>query len=243
MRARILILGVMFAVFFFASLSYSGVPQMINYQGKLTDPQGALIDTTVAMVFSIYVDESGMTAPLWNETQDSVKVEKGIFSVLLGSVNSIPDSVFTGAVRYLGVQVEDDSEMRPLKPMVSVGYAFKSEFADTAEYALVGRAIEWASVTGSGLQSLNILCPSSGILLITAKSEHHMGDGSWGTYYLKVDGATVDTGEEGTVKYHHRCAIPYNAVTPVSAGNHTVSITGGGLQNVRSSISVLFFSL
>jgi hypothetical protein len=78
---------------------------MINYQGKITTTSGLLIDTTVAMTFSIYADPLGMPPSLWGETQDSVKVEKGVFSVLLGSVNPIPDSVFDGNIVYLAVKV------------------------------------------------------------------------------------------------------------------------------------------
>jgi hypothetical protein len=136
MRSRLLILGLIFAAFFTASLSYAQVPQRINYQGKLTTPEGALIDDTLSIVFTIY-DAATNGGVLWTETQSSVIVENGVFSVLLGSVNTIPDSVFDGSVRYLGVKVEADPEMSPRKAIASVGYAFKSEHTDTAEYAHV----------------------------------------------------------------------------------------------------------
>ena len=110
---------------------------MINYQGKLTTPEGALIVDTLSVVFTIYDAATGGTA-FWTETQATVIVEKGIFSVLLGSVNPIPDSVFTGDVRYLGVKVEADPEMNPRKEIVSVGYAYKSEYSDTAEFSFYG---------------------------------------------------------------------------------------------------------
>ncbi len=132
---RVLVLVGLSFIFLFSSLIFADVPQMINYQGKITDPQGALIDTIVAMTFSIY-SSSIAGVPLWTETQASVVIEKGIFSVLLGSVNPIPDSVFDGTVQYLGVKVGGDSEMIPRKAIVSVGNAFRSAKADTAEYAL-----------------------------------------------------------------------------------------------------------
>lgn len=133
---RILLLAGLTLIFAFSSLAYADVPQMINYQGKITTPTGALVDTTIGMTFTIYDDSTGGNV-LWTETQPSIAVEKGIFSVLLGSVNSIPDSVFDGNVRYLGVNVGADPEMTPRKQIVSVGYAYKSEYSDTAEYAQV----------------------------------------------------------------------------------------------------------
>lgn len=111
------------------------VPRLINYQGKLTTPSGALVDATISMQFSIYADSTTSFA-LWSETQDSVKVEKGIFNVLLGSINPIPDSVFDGDIRYLGIKVGTDPEMSPRKAIVSVGYALKSKMADTASYSI-----------------------------------------------------------------------------------------------------------
>jgi len=116
-------------IFSFLTFSYAGVPQMINYQGKITTPAGALIDTTVQMTFTIY-DDSTSGNVLWADTVGSVAVEKGIFSVLLGSVNPIPDSVFDGNVRYLGLKVGMDAEMTPRKAMVSVAYAFRAGTAD-----------------------------------------------------------------------------------------------------------------
>ena len=123
-------------IFAFSTFSYAGVPQMMNYQGKITSPAGALVDTTIGMEFAIYDDSTGGNV-LWADTLSSVDVEKGIFSVLLGSVNAIPDTVFDGSIRYLGVKVGDDPEMTPRKAIVSVGYAYRAEYADTAQYAHV----------------------------------------------------------------------------------------------------------
>ena len=116
-------------LFFLCSVSSADVPDSINYQGKLTTSQGALVNETVQMTFTIYSDDQGDSAD-WTETQDSVIVKDGIFNVLLGSVNSLPASVFDGSVKYLGVQVEGELEMRPLKAMVSVAYAYRAGSAD-----------------------------------------------------------------------------------------------------------------
>ncbi len=128
----LIVVGLILVLF---SYSSAQVPQMINYQGKLTKSTGAPLDTTISMVFSIYADSAG-TILKWTETQGAVIVEKGIFNVLLGNVNPIPDTVFNGDIRYLGVKVGGDPEITPRKSIVSVAYAFKSSSADTAGYAL-----------------------------------------------------------------------------------------------------------
>lgn len=130
-----LFIGLLFAVFFFYSLSYAQVPQIMNYQGKLTTPAGAIVDTTVSMEFKIYDDSVGGTI-LWSETQSSARVENGIFSVLLGSLNPIPFDIWGGGHRYLGVTIGTSPEMTPRKLMVSVPYAQHS-----GDWALNGNNI------------------------------------------------------------------------------------------------------
>ena len=135
MKARIFFAVWLTAVFSLTSLSFAEVPQMINYQGVLTRSDGEPLDTTISMTFGLYEDSTTLS-DLWTETQDSVEVEDGILSVLLGSVNPIPATVFDGSLRYLGIQVGTDDEMSPRRALVSVGNAFHSEFADLAEYAV-----------------------------------------------------------------------------------------------------------
>jgi hypothetical protein len=112
-------------IFFLCSVSSAEVPHMINYQGKLTTASGGCLNDTVQMTFCIYPDTLGSPAD-WSETQTEIVVKEGIFNVLLGSVDTIPQAVFDGTVKYLGVQVDSDLEMSPLRPMVSVAYAYRS---------------------------------------------------------------------------------------------------------------------
>jgi hypothetical protein len=134
LRKTIVFLAVGTVIFFFASVSSADVPDSINYQGKLTTASGGCLNDTVQMTFTIYAEESG-TVWEWGETQTQVEVKEGIFNVLLGSVNPLAASIFDGTAKYLGVQVESDPEMSPLKPIVSVAYAYRSNEADTADFA------------------------------------------------------------------------------------------------------------
>jgi len=125
--ARIFLLVGGLFIFGFFSLVYAQGPLMCNYQGKLTTPEGALIDDTVQIVFNLY-DHATSEYPFWTETHPAVVVEKGIFSVLLGSVNPLSyDSLHWGAMFdweiYLGVKVGTDPEMTPRKQIVSSVFA------------------------------------------------------------------------------------------------------------------------
>ncbi|KPL05320.1 MAG: hypothetical protein AMJ73_01270 [candidate division Zixibacteria bacterium SM1_73] len=116
-------------IFFLCSVSSADVPHMISYSGKVTKVHGGPLNGTFQVTFSIYPDTSGSVAD-WTEAHPEVVVKHGLFSVLLGSVNPLPSSVFDGNIKYLGVRVESDPEMRPLTPIVSVAYAYRAGKAD-----------------------------------------------------------------------------------------------------------------
>jgi hypothetical protein len=143
----ILLIGVL--VVALTTGTFGEVPPYVNYQGKLTGPDGPWPESTeVDMTFRIYDDCAG-TSVLWEETQSGIVVRYGIFSVILGSRNAIPDSVFNGEMRCMGVTVGSDEEMEPLRPIVSVGYAFRSERADTAEFAHILDDGDWDFADGN----------------------------------------------------------------------------------------------
>ena len=149
--------GLLFLVVLFVFLVsglWAQIPQLINYQGMLTDPAtGSGLTGTYSITFSIYDAATGGTA-LWTETQ-SVTANNGLFNVLLGSVNVIPLDLFDGSDRYLGVKVGADPEMTPRQKLVSVGYSFKANDAnqflgkDTSDFV---RAAQENSVSTEMIQ-------------------------------------------------------------------------------------------
>ena len=146
-------------LFLFCPVLSAKIPCLINYQGKLNITGGGCVNDTVQMIFSIYPDTLG-SPPVWTETQSQVAVKEGVFSVLLGEVDSLPPSIFDGNTRYLGIKVESDPEMRPLKQMVSVGYAFHAAVADTA-----------LNTTAAGLSGIDSVSnPGGNVDLIPANS-------------------------------------------------------------------------
>jgi hypothetical protein len=91
------------AMVLFSAIVASDVPQLLSYQGRLTDELGVPLDTSIAMTFVIYDAPSEGNA-VWSETHSSVRIYDGLFNVLLGSGSSpLPDSVFIGTELYLGV--------------------------------------------------------------------------------------------------------------------------------------------
>ncbi|KPL04346.1 MAG: hypothetical protein AMJ90_01225 [candidate division Zixibacteria bacterium SM23_73_2] len=129
MKLKLVLLSCLAIFLFMSWLTFAQVPKLINYQGLLTNSEGQPIDTTVSITFSIYPNPLGGDY-LWRETQTSIDVQNGLFNVLLGSFNPVPDSAFSGGVKYLGVKTGDDPELSPRTLLVSVPYAYNSEMLD-----------------------------------------------------------------------------------------------------------------
>ena len=128
------VLGIVAVTIFMCEVAaWGGVPRRINYEGYLTDPAGAAVTGTLEMTFSIWDQVDGGTQ-LWGETQPSVSVTDGAFSIILGSVVPIPTNVCTGASRWLQTQIGEEI-LSPRREIVSLAYAFRAEHADTADYA------------------------------------------------------------------------------------------------------------
>jgi hypothetical protein len=124
------------------SSSYGEVPRLVNYQGVLKDTANVPQAGNFSFTFSIYTQSVG-GAQLWTETQNPVNVSQGLFSVLLGSVNPIPYSVFNGEDRWLEVSV-GGTTLSPRRRMVSVAYAYKTNWADSAYKAIYADTARFA---------------------------------------------------------------------------------------------------
>ncbi|MBI1818051.1 MAG: hypothetical protein HYR72_23980 [Deltaproteobacteria bacterium] len=139
------------------------VPNLLNYQGRLTDPAGAPKNGTFTMQFAVYDAESaGNQLPIgsaWAETQ-TVTVTNGVFNVLLGSVTALPANVFTGGpsdaagpLRFLQVTVDGEA-LSPRRRIVSAAYAMSGGangliYRTTADQAVVSSTALTTCMTGT----------------------------------------------------------------------------------------------
>ena len=100
-------------------------PTVVNFQGRLTDSVTGdpVADGSYSVRFSIW-DAAAAGTEQWNETQGTVTVTDGLFSVLLGSVTPITKGVFNGTARYLEIKVGADPAMTPRQQFATVAYAF-----------------------------------------------------------------------------------------------------------------------
>jgi formylglycine-generating enzyme required for sulfatase activity len=134
MRAKIglsLVCIIVLAVYIGLAFAQS-VPQLINYQGRLTDDVGQPLagNTTVDLTFVFYGAQSGATPLYLTVLQEDVVVTDGIYNVLIGSGTITPgtESALSDVFHkhqnvWMGVKVEADAEMTPRARITSVPYA------------------------------------------------------------------------------------------------------------------------
>jgi len=160
------------------SIAMADVPPMINYQGKLLQPSGAPVaDGTYQMTFAIYGAPTGGTA-LWSETNPSVQVKGGLFATVLGSVVSLPSSVFGNTTLYFGVQVGSDPEMTPRQQMVSSAFAFRSSVAGTVDDG----AITTSKIAANAVTANNIANGAVGMAQLAAGAVSNANELSYCTW-------------------------------------------------------------
>lgn len=98
----------------------------IPYQGRIANSAGTPLTGNYEITFALYSQLSGGAA-LWTEAWtggNSVRISDGLFNVLLGSLQPIPQSVITGNSNlWLGVKVSSDAEMSPRVQLGSVPFA------------------------------------------------------------------------------------------------------------------------
>lgn len=203
-----------------AAFAFAGsVPQLLNYQGTLTNKDGSPVANGAfnkKVTFRMYSSNTS-GAVLWSETwgnaaatppTPSVIVTDGTFNAMLGYYSQIPQTFFaTYPKTFLGVTVEGDSEMLPRQQLTSVGYAFTA---------------------GNGIPQGGIIMWSGAVTAIP--SGWALCDGTNGTPNLTdrfVVGAGAGyavgtTGGNATINFEH-----LHTATIASSGSHLHTGTTG----------------
>ncbi len=127
------------------------VPQIINYQGRLTGVDGAPIAGTFSVTFTIYSDSSAGVG-YFQETKSITTGSDGLFSTILGTSTQLLPYHFNDTSCFLGVKVDSDSEILPRTRITSVPYAYHVYSVNGAGGGTIDGSVSIAgSVNSSGL--------------------------------------------------------------------------------------------
>jgi hypothetical protein len=150
-------------------------PGKMTFQGFLTDANGVPLGNTAPrnynVVFRIYKEASGTTAALWAE-QQTVTVDKGYFTVLLGEGSQVGSELFSNNLsglfsasdasdRFVETTVKGlgaggtDVKIVPRLQLQATPYSFLSSHAKNAE-----KVADY-----DGLTMANAIVPVGGIIM------------------------------------------------------------------------------
>ena len=217
------------------------IPQMMSYQGRLTDASGEPVpDGNYSVAFRLYTEPTGGSV-FWNETQ-SVTTRDGLFSVLLGSVTPIGAVPDAGAA-YLGMSVESSAEMTP-RLRIAGTYASPRDGAGTSYVPPGGTDSDYDWVR---IGSDSVLYTIHRLGLVRGESQNKLY-GTYG-YTQTIFGSSCTTGASGANVgniaigggYGNRAWAPFTAVCGGrnnKAGNRatdTSAIVVGGYDNQASA--------
>jgi hypothetical protein len=136
--------------FVFLSSGYCTIPQLINYQGRLTGTDGFPLTGSYTLKFEVHNVVTG-TGILWTETQANVQLTNGIFSVQIGSYTSLPADLFDSPNRWLQIYINGEA-LSPRIKLISVPYAFISE----KSYGVIGSTITGTNIVDGTIMDIDI---------------------------------------------------------------------------------------
>ncbi len=126
MKRNLLILLVLLAI---VGNSDAQIPRTISYQGDLRNTQGIPVsDGKHILNFSFYSTGFGGT-PFYTESLETQSAN-GIFSVVIGGLNPLPDSIKFDNGYFLGISIDGSEELTPRTAFTSVPYALHAQIAD-----------------------------------------------------------------------------------------------------------------
>lgn len=126
-----------------AALLLAGVPalagpQVLQYQGRLTGPDGEALHGPVDVTFALYAAARG-GEPLWSETFGGLALDQGRFSVLLGEQVPLTAALLAaldeGQPLHLGIRLGGGDELTPRQRIGAVVLALRASFAERAAWA------------------------------------------------------------------------------------------------------------
>lgn len=209
----------------------------LSFQGRLTDSSDNPITVATDMRFALYNDSTASgSAQLWEEQRVVTPDEDGIFSIILGTTNPIPTSVFTdNANLWLGVTVETDPEMTPRQQIATVGYALNAETLQGIPPSASPSANRIPIITQSGDL---VLAGASPLVYSTS-----------GTFGIKGQAITIstDTGTNGNIVLAPDGTGVLNINLGGSSGNQIrvtdANITSGNFVSVYAGTDSTGFDL
>jgi hypothetical protein len=199
------------------SLASAEIPQLISYQGKVTEGSQPVADGSYTMRFRIYNDPSSGTLR-WDSGNQAVQVTNGVFSILLGESGQPALVLSFDEDLWILVTFEGVNQI-PRQRMVSVGYAYM------ASGIVPGTDIVGAITTGTNAVLKGENTATTGALYgIIGKISSEYGAGVFGI--SSNSGADLSYGVKGSYNADGDGAGVHGEATTTSPGESPSGVSG-----------------
>ena len=148
---KLLISIVFAAVILCTPAAFSTAPNLLSYQGRLTNSAGSPLIGTYSVQFALFDVPTGGSW-LWQETQSVTTDANGLFAASLGSVSTFSSYSFADSTRYLGIRVGADPELAPRTRLTSSPFAQRIASLDGATGGYINGYVK---ITGNGGYALD----------------------------------------------------------------------------------------
>jgi hypothetical protein len=204
------------------------VPQLVNYQGRLTDGAGTPVANGPYLIkFKIYGSLAGADS-LYSSGFQTVQVTDGLFTYQIGTGTPLPANLFSAdTTRYLGITVGTDSEISPRTRLVSVGYAYQAKNADTADYATLATGVVSGAIADIHVSPAAAIAPSkiNGTAATLSNNQTYAGVNTFTSSTYLGDSTLAMYDGSLTIGKHNQFSLNtllftsrnYNATSPNSA--------------------------
>ena len=189
-------------IFLLAVTALAAPPTLMNFQGILTDGSGSPLPSVSKSVdFTIYDGPGSGANAVWGPETRTVNTDaNGRFSIILGQLSPITESVFSGSERYLGIKVEADSEIVPRARITTAGYAHRISTVDgatggtiTGDVTLQSGLLADRVWLGTSVQDGEILI-ENGDGAIGIHLTGLLGEGGYGSMHDEEGNYTIEMG-------------------------------------------------
>jgi hypothetical protein len=210
------------------------VPMTTSYQGFLLDNNGSPINGNVTITFNLYATEVDNQS-LWTEIHEDIMVSDGIFNVILGTESAITNDLFSKDL-YLGIRIDNGSELSPRKRLTSTIYALR---------AAVAESVDGINITDHSIDITKLsFSDQEGNIEITGNisANSFIGDGSQLTGIVKKETDPVWTTESS--KYwtkedlNRKSAREYSGAFNIGVFDSFLNSNSSNVQDVLDDLDV-----
>jgi hypothetical protein len=129
--------------------THSSAARTLSFQGAIATTNGNAVDGDRTVIVRLYSDANGDNE-IWHDTYDA-HIVNGIFSIDVGCGKALPSAEAMGQPLWAGIQIDRDTEMRPLAPLSAAPFALSIADKSVTKEKMATDYVSSISVNGQKL--------------------------------------------------------------------------------------------